>query len=142
VNRYILRDREQRLEQANALIEAIANCGRRFFHYPEQHGISRITMDERGRLWFVDGYTGKRIYLHFYLHYRYWRRGFSEGGTLRAVMIRLEDYIMEGTLLPRSIFGPWPESLCGGDLWGYGEDMQIVREKAQELGIVKAGGEA
>ena len=38
--------------------------------------------------------------------------------------------------MPASYLGPWPQWMCEGDLWGYGDDMQTVRAKALELGII------
>lgn len=122
----------QRAARANALIKAISGCGRKFFAYPDHHGVSRFEVDGRGRIWFVDGYTGRRIYLH----YKYWQRGFSEGGTLRALICALREFIATGEPIPSSHLGPWPQYICDGDLWGYGDNMQIVRACAAELNII------
>lgn len=32
--------------------------------------------------------------------------------------------------------GPWHEWGCDGDLWGYGEDMQLVRDVAIALNLL------
>lgn len=122
----------ERMKKANELLETIAAHGRKFFNYPERHGVSRFDVDGRGRVWFVDGWTGKRIYLH----YKYWGKGFSEGGTLKSLVGALMQFIRDGELVSRSHFGPWPEWVCNGDLWGYGDDMQAVRERAEHLGAV------
>lgn len=122
----------QRAATANQLIKTIAGCGRNFFSYPKQHGISRFEVDPRGRVWFVDGYTGRCIYLH----YTYWGRGFSEGGTLRHLINALKRYITLGGPIPASNLGPWAQCICDGDLWGYGADMQQVRDSAVGLGII------
>lgn len=123
--------RRDRARAANKLLETIAVYGRRFFNYRRRHGISKFEVDDRGRIWFVDGYTGKSIYLHN----RYWGKGFSEGGTLRALVDALKAFIQSGEPVPPSHFGPWPEWMCNGDLWGYGNDMETVRQKAASLGI-------
>ena len=120
----------ERAGKVNKLLEVIASCGRRFFAYPQRYGVSRFEVDRRGRIWFIDGYTGRRIYLH----YRNWGRGFSEGGTLRDLVNSLKRYIATGEPAKAS-FGPWPQWLSDGDPWGYGEDMQQVRECAAGLGI-------
>lgn len=122
----------ERAKKVNQLLEAIAERGRGFFNYPKRYGVSRFDVDARGRVWFVDGWTGKRIYLH----YKYWGKGFSEGGTLKSLVDALMKFIRDGEMVPASHLGPWPEWVCGGDLWGYGDDMQAVRERAAELGIV------
>lgn len=122
-------DKSQRADVANQMLEAIAGCGRRFFSH--SGNTSRFEVDGRGRIWFIDGYKGRRIYTH----YKYNWRGFTEGGTLRTLVERLRDFIRDGSKLPATIFGPWPEWVCGGDLWAYGADMAKVREAAQRLGI-------
>jgi hypothetical protein len=120
----------ERLETANKMLIAIASCGRKFFAH--ENRVSQFDIDHRGRVWFIDKYTKKRIYVQ----YKGQWRGFSDGGTLRALVERLRDFITQGTLLPAGIFGPWPEWVCGGDLWAYGDTMESVRTAAKELQIV------
>lgn len=122
-------DKQSRVESANELLMTIAYCGRKFFH----HGgnVSRFELDERGRVWFVDGHNGARIYTHYTKGS--WR-GFSEGGTLRALVIALRDYITQSKQIGQAL-GPFSDWYCEGDPWGYGEDMQIVRQCANRLGI-------
>ena len=123
-----------RANRANELIETIADRGREFFSHPDRHGVSRFEVATNSRIWFVDGYTGKRIYLH----YKYWGREFSEGGTLRDLVNALKIYIVTGATIPAGHFGPWPHWILDSDLWGYGLDnMETIRAKAAELGIVK-----
>lgn len=121
--------KRERAEIANKMLSAIASCGRKFFAYEDR--VSRFEIDERGRVWLIDKYTQKRIYVAYSGRWR----GFSDGGTLRALIERLRDYITIGALLPAQIFGPWPEWVCNGDLWGYGPAMQSVREVASKLEI-------
>lgn len=122
--------KEERLAKANQMIRAIASCGRKFFAYQDR--VSRFDVDGRGRVWFIDKYTQKRIYTHYAGQWR----GFSDGGTLHGVAVALREFIIHGKQLRPTTFGPWPEWICGGDLWGYGEDMQSVRDAAKDLGIV------
>jgi hypothetical protein len=126
-----LEDRNRRLVAVNKLIIVIASCGRRFFRHKER--VSFIEMDHRYRLWYIDCWHGKRVYLHV----RYQpRRKFSGGGTLWGLVQNFKRYIQTGTQLVYSL-GPWPDWICGnGDLWGYGEDMETVRERAAELGVL------
>jgi hypothetical protein len=126
--------RRERAKAANELLETIAVYGRRFFNYRGRHGISKFEVDDRGRIWFIDGCTGEKIYLH----YRYWGKGFSEGGTLRALVDALKVFIQIGHPVPQSHFGPWPEWVCGGDLWGYGSDMGTIRQTAARLGVTRS----
>jgi hypothetical protein len=130
--------KQQRLEICNRALGIIANHGRRFFSLsaegrtPERECISFFEL-RAGRLWFVDKYTNKAIYTA----YRRGRwSGFSEGGTLRDLVCAMADWITsKRDDFPINHFGPWPEWVCGGDLWGYGPEMTTVREKVRELAI-------
>lgn len=130
VNRRL--ERENRIELVNQFIKTMGEHGRRFFYNERNDQYARMELDGRERCWFVDDYTGERIYTHY--PYR-WRR-FSHGGTMRELVKAFRDFVISGTLLPSHAFGPWPEWYCSGDLWGYGEAMEPVREKAVELGLV------
>lgn len=120
-----------RIEKANALIQVIGDCGRGFFRRKDRY--ARIEIDARGRAWWIDDYTEKRIYMHYPGRWR----GFSNGGTLRALADHLREYALRGTRVPANQFGPWPGWLCNGDLWGYGKDMETVRTAALEFGIIE-----
>lgn len=124
--------KRERVVRANNFLTAIASCGRRFFRY--EAGVSYFELDARGRVWFIDTYRGARIYTH---HTRDSWRGFTQGGTLRNLVIALRDFIRTGDGSRVSI-GPWPDWVCDGDLWGYGfENMERVREAARAQGIVR-----
>jgi hypothetical protein len=118
-----------RLKQANDLIQIIASCGRHFFSHDGR--ISKFELDARGRIWFVDAWREARIYTHY--TQGVWH-GFSEGGTLRDVVIRLRDFIRMGKQCGAA-FGPWPGWYSQGDPWGYGSDMQVIAAAAYRLGI-------
>jgi hypothetical protein len=122
-----------RLEKVNRLLRVISEHGRRFFSY-ESGLVSQFEFDPRGRLWWVDGFEGERVYTH--THLPCWE-GFNNGGTLQQLAIDLQRFIWEGTLLPPYHLGPWPDNWCGGDLWAYGDDMVKVRRAAVWLGITK-----
>lgn len=124
-------EKAKRIEKVNELLQTIASCGRKFFAHNER--IARFEIDYRGRLWFVDAWWGARIYVA-YTDGKW--IGFSEGGTMRELVIRLRDHIAEGKLVNAAILGPWNDWYAGADLWGYGDDMKIVREKAETLGIL------
>lgn len=134
--------REQKLERlarANYLIQTIASCGRRFFSMGSDsrtecfRTVSRLELDDRGRCWLIDKYTGRRIYTHYTGRWR----GFSDGGTLKGVIVALRDYVVHGKLVPPLMFGPWPKMFCDGDPWGYDGDTAIVRATAERLGMLK-----
>ncbi len=121
-----------RLDIANGLLETIATFGRRFFSHDGR--VARLELDHRGRVWFHDHYTGLRIYTHYAGRWR----GFTSGGTMRSLIENLRDYIKRGERLHPMVFGPWPDWFCGGDLWGYGDDMEKVRTKARDTGCLAA----
>jgi len=122
--------KEERLQRANDMLEAIASCGRRFFHHEGR--VSRLERDPRGKIWFIDCWSEKRIYTHYVFRWR----GFSQGGTMKDLVKALRDFVVHGKQLHPRAFGPWPDWYCGGDLWGYGGDMEKVRSAALRLGIV------
>lgn len=114
---------------------AIANCGRRFFWSASQQRLARMEMDPRGRLWWVDDYSGKRIYMHT-PDYARWR-GFTHGGTLRSLAEGVRDFVMRGERLSSSYFRPDG----GGRHWGYGDDILKVRAEGIRLGVILHAGE-
>lgn len=119
--------RQERLYKANELIRVISRTGRKFFRYKDE--VSRLELDTRGRVWFVDAYNGSRCYTHYTGKWR----NFTNGGTLKDLIIALKDYIVKGTPVPAGHFGPWPDWCCDGDLWGYGDDMEKVSEAYRRL---------
>lgn len=121
-----------RLKSVNELVEVISSCGRRFFFSKTKGVVASVEIDQRGRVWWNDDYSGKRIYTH----YPYRWRGFTHGGTLKHLVMCLRDFVCKGQTIPPYVLGPWPEHYCNGDLWGYGEDMQIVRDAAIRLGVL------
>jgi hypothetical protein len=125
------------------MLRIISEHGRHFFRHSGR--VTRFDVDGRGRVWLVDKYTLKRIYMH---QHGSWR-GFSDGGTMKHLCSRLTDYIMGRSLvLPTDCLGPWPDDLMGmrpkpqplavdepedlfrSDLWGYGlDEMAEVRRR-------------
>lgn len=126
--------KQERIEKANAVIQVIAKHGRRFFYYDETGAVSYFKLDERGRIWLVDKYSQKPVYVA----YSYEWRNFTEGGTLRCLIEALTEFIRSGTQVPSGHFGPWPDWCARGDLWGYGtEAMEAVRVEVMQTGAVK-----
>lgn len=125
--------KEERLEKANEFIKTIASCGHKFFNH--EGFISYFEFDDCRRIYFIDHYTKKMIYTH----YKGLWRGFTNGGTLKTLIELLRDYISTGWPMKTTLLGPWSDSCCKGDLWGYGEDMEIVRKKAYDLQIWEGG---
>lgn len=124
--------RRQRCRKANALIMVIASCGRTFFR-SRAGRFAYLEVDDRGRVWFISEWKGERVYTH---RSGRWR-GFHHGGTLKNLIEALRDFIMKDKRLNPYIFGPWGEWVCGGDLWGYGDDMEHIRRMAGVLGVTR-----
>lgn len=122
----------ERLAAANQFLVAISESGRNFFRHDGR--VSRFEFGARGHIWLVDSYTQKRVYVAYAGRWR----GFTGGGTLRNLIERLATYIRTGEQIGTGggYLGPWPEWICRGDLWGYGDDMATVREAARRLGVI------
>lgn len=121
-------NRHERVEVANKFLEIISRHGRRFFHHKDR--VSRFELDHRGRVWFVDSYNKRRIWTH---QDGSWGRYFTNGGTLLILCKALREFIMDRGDLPLNHLGPWPVTLCDGDLWGYGDSMATVRDECRQL---------
>lgn len=118
-----------RARKANALILTIGDNGRNFFKHKGTYGFFKV--DDRGRVWFFDKYTKRMIYTHYRGRWRY----FSDGGTLQSLVVSLSKWIKTGKMLNRP-FGPWPDYICDGDLWGYGDSMNRIRRQAMLYEII------
>lgn len=124
-------DQQLRLENVNEFIQIIAGCGRKFF----SHGgaVSTMETDERSRVWFIDYYTGQRIYTH----YKHEWRGFTSGGTMRRLVEFFRDHIKKGAHMNPRYFEV-NEVWCSGHPWGYPhEDLAMLDCEARRLGIIK-----
>lgn len=127
--------KQERVKQANTLIETIALCGRQFFYSKRFNKASWFELAENGRLYFWDKYRQERLPMS-HLNSNRWRRCFTEGGTLKRLVEYLAGYIRTGKPITNQyVFGPWEEWMCKGDMWGYGDDMEKVRQSALTLGI-------
>lgn len=132
-----------RIETANQILRICASHGRRFFAEDGDHRqrmknprISHFFVNAlTGRLHYRDKWRGASIYVH---HDPPCRNGFgwrfSDGGTLLSLCRELRDYILgKRDDIRIGHFGPWPEWICGGDPWAYGEDMEKVRQEVRAL---------
>jgi hypothetical protein len=121
--------KEERCKLANELILLIATTGRKFFNYEQSGGdISAFTI-AKGRTYFIDGYTNERIYAY---DNRYFRKKFTQGGTMQALVLDIAEYIRTGksTNSKNGYGGVY----C--DYWGYpATDMAKIQQKAQEIGF-------
>ena len=132
--------RDNRLSVANQIIKEIASHGRRFLSMnsdskaPEPSARTSYFEISNGRLWYIDKWRGSRIYVHNECPARRgWGRKFSDGGTLLSLLRNLRDFIVHGDLIKIGHFGPFPDWICGGDPWGYGDDMPLLRAKVEAL---------
>jgi hypothetical protein len=125
----------ERLNTANAIIRVIGSYGRHFLSENSDRQtlvtdpfFAYFKVDGRNELWYVDRYTRKPILVR----HQEWP-GFSDGGTLHSLVAHLGRFIKGGSDVVMRAFGPWPEWICGGDPWGYGDDMQKVRDEIATL---------
>lgn len=124
---YILPEpvRNDRVDHANELIRLIASCGREFFRNGET--IAHMEIDKRGKVWFVDQYTCRRIYTHYSGRWR----GFNHGGTMRRLIERLRDYITKEKKLNPFIIAPRCSNKDDSNIWGYEpSEAQALRAEA------------
>lgn len=127
--------KQERVEHANQLIQAIAKHGRRFFYNKTHDRVAHIEL-RRGRVYFVDDYSGNAIYTHETVFTNRWR-GFSHGGTLRSLVERMRDYIVKGEQIPIGFIAPTYYDVTKGDIWGYGSLAAYqVRTEAMGLPII------
>lgn len=122
----------QRLEHANQLIQIISSHGRRFFYSDKTKRTAFFFLNHNSRVYFVDEYTGKAIYTHKTTFTNKWS-GFSHGGTLRALVEAMRDYIVKGTHLDPYDLGPERRNTDDGNIWGY---PTAVRREAALLPII------
>jgi hypothetical protein len=96
----------------------MASHGRRFFFHKESGRIARLILDDYNCVCVIDDYTEKCIRIRS--SSSAWR-GFSHGGTMRAIILDLAAYVSKGTPMPLHHFGPWPQwmSVGGDNPWGY-----------------------
>lgn len=132
-----LTPKQQRAEHVNQVIRIIADHGRRFFFSASQQRYASMEVDERGRVWFIDDHSGRRVYTHRTPWGGRWR-GFTHGGTLRALVEEFREYIRTGKQLHPYYLGPERERLTDGNIWGYApEEMQKVRELAGAIPVFR-----
>ncbi len=123
--------KRERCDQVNQAIRIIAAHGRRFFHHAGE--FASMEVDDRGRVWFIDDYSRKRIYTHEATFGNRWR-GFTHGGTLRNLVERFRDFIRTGKPVHPGYLGQERED--GSNIWGYEpEAMAIVRDEAGALPV-------
>jgi hypothetical protein len=56
--------KRQRVDQVHQAIRTIADYGHRFFYSQAVNRYANMEVDQRGKVWFIDDYSGKRIFTH------------------------------------------------------------------------------
>ncbi|CAI8799638.1 LPD29 domain-containing protein [Pseudomonas sp. IT-P74] len=127
--------KRHRAEQVNQVIRIIADHGRRFFYSQAVNRYVSMEVDARGKVWFIDDYSGKRIFTHDTVWGAKWR-GFSHGGTLKDLVKEFRDYICTCEPLHPGFLGP--ERFNDSNIWGYDEaGMMAVRERAGAIPVFR-----
>ena len=124
------KEEKKRIKKANELIKCIASVGRQFFRYEDE--ISFFTVNRLGHTFLYDPFSKKMVYTRYKGRWP----GFSQGGTMRNLVIALTNYIKKGTKLSREHFW-FPKWACSGDVWGYHLSMEDVRKKVIELDLIE-----
>ena len=125
--------KQQRTNQVNHVIRIIGNHGRRFFFNQKTNCYACMEVDQRGKVWFIDDYSARRIFTHNTTWGGRWR-GFSHGGTLRSLVEGFRDYIRTGEPMHPGHLGP--ERFNDSNIWGYDiEGIRAVRQQAGALPV-------
>jgi hypothetical protein len=130
--------KQQRTEHVNHVIRIIGAHGRRFFFNQVDDRYASMEVDQRGKVWFIDDYSARRIFTHK-TNWRGQWPGFSHGGTLRSLVEGFRDYIRTGEPMHPGCLGP--ERFDDSNIWGYdAEGMRAVREQAGTLPVFRQAG--
>ena len=128
-------NKQERLESVNKLIKFISERGRRFFYTKgtinAEHLNSVAFMKlKNGRIYYVDNYTQREIPV--INNYREWK-GFSHGGTLRALVLDFAEYIRTGK--DSNGNNGYGGLYCSH--WGHSDDIQQeIINYAKEIGYL------
>lgn len=80
--------KQERLELANHVIEIVSREG--FFR--AKNRVARLELDDRGRIWYVNPRSERRVYTHN--PGEWWNAGI--GGTHQNLIRELRDFIRDG----------------------------------------------
>lgn len=126
--------KEQRLEVVNQLIKFISERGRRFFYtnrtiHEDVESVAYMKL-KNGRLYFVDNYTKEEVYV---IDNGYDWKGFSHGGTLRALVMDFGEFIRTGKYSD----GKYGYGGLHCSHWGHSAEIQQeIIEYAKEIGYL------
>lgn len=123
-----LDERQERIAIVNRIIMEIGNRGRNFFYKPNHYGYSYFVQEGRS-LWYMDDYTGAKVY-----PYERFDKGFSHGGTLWGLINDFRFFIVKGV----HSNGKHGYGGLHGTHWAYPEDdMKAIQQIARELGYIQ-----
>ena len=129
------KEQEKRMNNVNELVRVIANCGRYFFRHVDKESQEKTVGCfksglKTGRLYWFDEFKKKCLPMGR-TDSQKWRHNFSNGGTLKALIILLAGHIRTGKPIT-AIY-----SSSGGNIsWGYDEASRTkVNDFAIEKGI-------
>lgn len=122
-----------RIETANILIEFISSLGREFFKHESTIAHFEFNANKIGDIVYIDQYSKKSIEMSKEIG-----KGkpyhFNNGGTLWALVQDFYLYIITG----EDTDGEHGRGGLYCQHWGYKEsDMELIREKAVQLGYLK-----
>ncbi|WP_025784411.1 hypothetical protein [Sporosarcina sp. D27] len=127
--------KQYRVEIVNSLISFISNHGRRFFYTNSnlrEENIDSVAYMKlkNGRIYFVDNYTQDEIAV--INGSRGWN-SFSDGGTLRALVLDFADFIRTG----KDSNGNHGYGELHCPHWGHSEEIQDeIIKYAKEIGYL------
>ena len=120
--------KEERLKIVNKLIKKISTTGRGFF---ETNGNTAAMILENGFVYFIDDYTKDKIFA--YDNHKYFRNGFSHGGTLEALVKEFSVFIRTG----KKVNGTNGYGGLYCDYWGYEpSEMKEIQDYAVKIGYL------
>ncbi|KNE22462.1 hypothetical protein [Virgibacillus pantothenticus] len=128
--------KEERLETINKLIRFISEHGRRFFYSKSTANLENVNSVafmklKNGRIYFVDSYTRREIAV--INNYRDWK-GFSSGGTLRALILDFAEFIRTGKYTNGN--NGYGGLYCTH--WGHSDEVQQeIINYAKEIGYLR-----
>lgn len=127
----IPKTKEERLQVVNKIIREIASRGRNFFYNQRKDRYAEMVI-EKGKVYFIDDYTGERVYAYNTVQNAH--RGFSHGGTMWGLINDFREYIVKGEYTNHN--NGYGGLYCPH--WGYPkEDMEEIQNLAKKLGYLK-----
>lgn len=129
----VLYKKRQRATRVNNLLKEMSFRG---CHLLSTEVQAAFDVDDRGRVWYTDSYTGKRIYTHYSGSWK----DFSLNKASEKFVRELRDHISKGKVLDKNFFDALMKTPnFHQDLtWGYSEeDLASTRRTARKLFITR-----